>query len=145
MYLSTVALCTWHCDKLVLRTCTFPTYSKFLVSLHCLTAAHLCVKVDVCPKAAVHITTHQHCTEALLQLFFRWHGKFQSGGLFLRACGSWRGRRRLALLPLRYLYAPCCVSHDCISDLIQKTHKNPALQNLLQQKTVLRGLTIIIK
>lgn len=27
---STVALCTWHCDKLDLTTCTYPTYSKFL-------------------------------------------------------------------------------------------------------------------
>lgn len=41
MYLSTVALCTWHCDKLVLRTCAFPTYSEFFVSVYHLPSAAL--------------------------------------------------------------------------------------------------------
>lgn len=50
MYLSTVALCTWHCDKLVLRTCTFPTYSEFFVSVCCSPSAALLLRGSWQPR-----------------------------------------------------------------------------------------------
>lgn len=74
MYLSTVALCTWHSDKLVLRTCTFPTYSKFFVSVYCLPCAHfLCVKVDVCPDLL--------CTSLLTSTALKRSSSSSSGGI----------------------------------------------------------------
>ena len=78
MYLSTVALCTWHCDKLVLRTCTFPTYSKFLVFINCLP----CVPLFLCesckvPSAQLTSTALKRCSSSY------------SGGIGSFADGFW--------------------------------------------------------
>lgn len=76
-------------------------------------------------------TTHQHCTEALLQFLFRWHREFQPRGLFL---GARRGQHGLALLPRGYLDASCCISHECISNRSKKFtyKKKTAPKNQLQ-------------
>lgn len=88
----------------------------------------------------VHILTHQHSAETLLQFFFRWHWEFGPCGLFLGACGA-RGCC-LALLRLGNLYASCCVSHDCRLDSYKKhtyTQKPTRLTNVPELSLVIQS------
>lgn len=138
MYLSTVALCTWHCDKLALRTCTFPTYSTFFVAFFvvCLVLLSPSASSSTCSTCSA-VSTHQHGAEALLQLLLGRHGELRALASFLGVRGAHGGRRGLAIPPLWHLQVSCCISHECASNRLRSEMKKLYIglqKNLLRLK-----------